>query len=140
MAGPIQIASCMTTDVITVSPKCDIFDVLDKMVAHHVSGIPVVDDGQMVGIITERDCMKLLAKGFAGMIPEAPVETFMTRDVVALSPETTLFKLASRFLSRTYRRFPVVKDGALVGIVSRRDVLIAIQNARGSERDVVLHA
>jgi CBS domain-containing protein len=140
MANPLQIKSCMTTDVITVSPQDDIFDVVEKLAKHRVSGAPVVEDDRLVGMITEKDCMKLLASGFAGMIPEAPVDTFMSRDVVALTPETTLFEVASRFLSGNFRRFPVVKDGALVGIVSRHDVMRTIHKSRGPERSVVLHA
>ena len=139
MSSPQLVQDCMTTDLLTVAPSDDIFEAVGKLLRYRVSGAPVVeDDNRLVGLISEKDCLTLFAAGLGEAIPEATVETFMTRDVKTLSPETTLFDVASQFLQEPYRRYPVVKDAILVGIVCRRDVLRALHDSRGPGRKIRL--
>jgi len=87
------------------------------------SGAPVVDQaGALVGVLSEVDCMKVLASAAFHAIPSGPVSDFMTREVSTLAPDTDLFAAVHRAQQTRFRRFPVVEDGRLVGIVTVRDL------------------
>ena len=119
----------MTTDLWTLSPEVDVYEAVDFLVKHGISGAPVVDDqGKLVGVLTEKDCLTLLAKGANNLPPSGRVEDFMTREVHTIPPRMDIHFAAGVFLAKPYRRFPVVEGERLVGIISRRDVLKAIQS------------
>ena len=119
----------MTTDLWTLSPEVNIYGAVDFLVKHGISGAPVVDaQGRLAGVITEKDCLNLLAKGANHQPPDGTVEDFMTRDVHTIPPRMDIYFAAGLFLAKHYRRFPVVEGERLVGIISRRDVLKAIQS------------
>jgi CBS domain-containing protein len=110
-----------------------------------ISGAPVVDDeNQLLGLISEKDCLKLMAKGLDNNIPKVNVADFMTTKVDTILPEMDIYFAAGIFIKNTYRRFPVVdKNGKLVGQISRRDILRAIhENIKsdftpGTGKDIV---
>jgi CBS-domain-containing membrane protein len=84
----------------------------------------------LVGFVSERDCLEFLAnESFFGS-PSLPqtAATIMRRHPVCVQPDTELFTLASIFVSHGYRHLPVVENGELLGIVSRRDILKAMDN------------
>ncbi len=120
----------MSRHLITVTPNANILDAIRLLLDHHISGAPVVEqttDGrELVGIITEKDCLSVLASGaFYGM-SSAKVEDYMTSPVVTIRVDADLFTVADIFLNRHYRRLPVIDlQGQLCGIVSRRDILNA---------------
>lgn len=118
----------MTTDLWTLSPQVSIYEAVDFLVKHGISGAPVIDDrGKLAGVITEKDCLGLLAKGANHQRPDGTVEDFMTQKVETVPPRMDIYFAAGLFLAKPYRRFPVVEGERLVGIISRRDVLKAIQ-------------
>ena len=123
----------MTREVLSLEPHTDIFAAVEFLLYHGVSGAPVTERGKLMGIISEKDCLTLLATG-VDMLPHATVGSFMTRDVTTLSPDLDIVIAASRFLSEPYRRYPVVEDGLLVGLISRRDILRAIHELRQRQR------
>ncbi len=100
---------------------------VNLLVEQDISGVPVVDDdGVLVGILTERDCIRVaLSAGYYDELGGA-VRNFMSEPVETASPDDNLMDVANRFATSTYRRFPVVDDGRLVGLISRRDVLEAL--------------
>ena len=89
--------------------------------------MPVVDENsKLLGMITEKDCLKIVLN--AGYYNEwgGSIREFMSHDVESVDDNMTLVDLAEKFLNGPYRRFPVVNKGRLVGQVSRHDVLKAL--------------
>lgn len=135
----------MATSLLTLNPKKNIFEAIKFLLDNKISGAPVVDDGnQLLGLISEKDCLKLMAKGLDNNIPKVNVADFMTTKVDTILPEMDIYFAAGIFIKNTYRRFPVVdKNGKLVGQISRRDILRAIhENIKsdftpGTGKDIV---
>ncbi|MCA9710101.1 MAG: CBS domain-containing protein [Myxococcales bacterium] len=126
--GTPTVGDFMTTDLFTLSPDVSIDEAVDFLVEHGISGAPVIDaQGKLAGVITEKDCLSLLAKGANHQRPQGVVEDFMTRNVHTIPPRMDIYFAAGLFLANPYRRFPVVEAERLVGIISRRDVLKALQ-------------
>ncbi len=112
----------MSSPVRTVDAKTTIREANKLMVKYGYSGLPVVEDGKLVGLIGRREIDKAAHHGLS----HAPVKGFMMRRVGPVSPETPLPKI-QRFLSNEdIGRVPVVKNGKIVGIISRTDVLKAL--------------
>ncbi|NIN34812.1 MAG: CBS domain-containing protein [Gammaproteobacteria bacterium] len=117
----------MTTSIVTLAPDMDILKASQLLVNHGISGAPVVDDlGNLVGMLTERDCFKITLN--AGYFEElgGKVSEFMSRDVETVAPEMSVLDLAELFLRTKYRRYPVILDNRLIGLISRRDTLKAM--------------
>jgi CBS domain-containing protein len=109
------------------------------MALNNITGLPVVDDdGTLVGIITEKDILVLLwnnleqasREGTVGKVGE-----FMTRHVVCFQPEDNLRDIAECLSTNNFRRVPILDQGKLVGIISRRDVIRHIRDLQ--QRDEV---
>jgi CBS domain-containing protein len=123
----------MTGKLVTFQPETDVLDAIHELVTHGIAGAPVTDNhGDLIGMLSELDCMKIaLQAGYHGQWG-GPVSDYMTRDTETVDAEMSIVDLAERFLETRFRRFPVVKDHRLVGQISRRDVLRALEHiARG---------
>lgn len=123
----------MTGKLVTFSPDTDVLDAVHLLLKHRIAGAPVVDNhGNLVGMLSELDCMKCaLTAGYHGECG-GPVSEFMTSDIETVNAEMSIIDLAQRFLDSGYRRYPVIKNNRLIGQISRRDVLRALdQIARG---------
>jgi len=119
----------MSKKVVTVNKDLFIYAAIDKLLHHRISGTPVVDDsGNMVGILTEKDCLRIMANGSFHEMPGGSVSRYMTEDVKTVSPETDIFVVADLFLKNHFRRVPVLEGKKLVGQISRCDVLVAVQD------------
>jgi len=118
----------MDTEVHCLAPETSILDAVDFLLEHRVTGAPVIDaNGRLVGMLSERDCLKLLAKGIDFSVPRGTVADFMTSEITAIPPDMDIYYAAGMFLGSTVRRFPVVEDGKLVGAITRFDILRVIQ-------------
>jgi CBS domain-containing protein len=118
----------MDTVVHCLAPEQSILDAVDFLLKHRITGAPVVDaSGRLVGMLSERDCLKLLAKGIDGQVPHGSVADFMTSEITAIPPDMDIYYAAGLFLGSTVRRFPVVEEGKLVGAITRFDILRVIQ-------------
>ncbi len=117
----------MAGRLVTFKPDMDVLDAIQELVHHRIAGAPVVNDqGELVGMLSETDCLKVaLNAGYYGDWG-GPVADFMSHDVESIDAEMNIVDLAQRFLDSGYRRFPVVRNNRLVGQVSRRDVLRAL--------------
>lgn len=127
MTNTNRIRDHMVTSIITVTPDTEIMRAVYLLVRHDISGMPVIDaDGHLTGILTERNCIDVALQ--AGYFDESGgrVEDYMSRPVETVSPDDSLMDVADRFRQSTFRRFPVVEDGRLIGLISRRDVLTAL--------------
>jgi CBS domain-containing protein len=131
----LEVRDYMTADVITVSPTDEITRAVQLMIERDVSGLVVVDNGdRVVGVITERDGIAVAAS--AGYFEEwgGPVQQYMSAPVECVAPGENLVDVAARMIESRYRRFPVVEQGRLVGVLTRRDVLRALKNGSWFKR------
>ncbi|MBT8205825.1 MAG: CBS domain-containing protein [Eudoraea sp.] len=132
--APILVEDYMSRKLITFSPEQSILDVMEAFAKHKISGGPVLDDnGFLVGIVSEADCMKQISESryFNQPILDKSVERFMTKEVETIDHDMTIFDAAGIFDKHNRRRLPVMKDGLLVGQISRKDVVIAALKLSG---------
>ncbi len=125
-------AEVMSPLVVTLSPDNDIYDAMKILLKKRISSAPVIDaERHLVGILSEKDCLRILsAEAFDGM-PQGTVAGYMTGPVETLTPQTSVYDIVHRFLSRAFHQMPVVdSEGNVLGQVSRRDVLRAIESMR----------
>jgi CBS domain-containing protein len=124
----------MVREVVHFSPETDVYDAIDQFVKHKISGAPVLGtDGSLVGILSEKDCMRLLIDGAYHGLPAGQVKDFMTQVRQTVNPKTDLLTIAGIFLNGSFRRLPVVENNKLVGLLSRHDVLKAIQRLKNQK-------
>lgn len=113
--------------LVKLSPQMEVMAAVNQLVKHHISGAPVVDaGGTLVGMLSEMDCMQVGLIAAEDTCVAGPVSQFMKASVVFVSPDDSLTQLAQLFLSKPFRRYPVMENGKLVGQISRSDVLKAI--------------
>lgn len=124
--------SVMTKGLVTLSPGTEIHEAVKTLLRHKISGAPVVDENRrLLGILSEKDCLRVFTGEAYDGLPEGHVRDYMTREVDTVSPDTTLIDIVGRFLAKSYRRLPVVNEaGVVVGQISRRDALVAIDEMR----------
>lgn len=124
-----EIEAIMTTDVITVNRQTPVYDAVEILLDNDVTGLPVVDDDMtLAGIITEKDMLKLLS---APVDESATVADFMTDNVVTFEKEVDLIAVCECLIESNFRRVPVVSDGKLAGIISRKDIIKYIMEPIG---------
>jgi CBS domain-containing protein len=125
--GSVVVRDFMATQIVTFTPDMEVMTAINELVKHSISGAPVLDEkGKLVGVLSEKDCLKVaLTAGYEG-VPAGLVSEFMTRTPITVEPDMPIMEIAGQFLDSTYKRYPVVKNGKLVGQISRRDVLRAI--------------
>ncbi|MFY9329146.1 MAG: CBS domain-containing protein [Georgfuchsia sp.] len=116
----------------TLSPETDIMEAVKFLLQKRVTGAPVVNSkGELLGMLTELDCIKLLTLGDADcVLPKGRVKDFMTKAsaVQSIPPDMDIYYAAGLFLEVPYRRFPVVENGRVVGAITRFDILRAVQS------------
>jgi CBS domain-containing protein len=114
----------MTSDIVTVRPDASVQEAIDALLTQQISGLPVVDDeGHLVGVITE---FALLAVAYDKRVKNHSVRHHMTRDVITVEVDDPISRIADLCIVHRVRRVPVMKDGRLVGVIARRDVLRAL--------------
>jgi CBS domain-containing protein len=128
-ADAILVSNYMTTKLITFRPDQPVLEVMELLIKNRISGGPVVNEkNQLLGIISEGDCMKQISESRYYDMPmhDETVDKYMAVQVDTIHPDTTIFELATRFYASKRKRYPVLsKTGELVGQISRRDVLKA---------------
>jgi len=142
----------MVRDVVTVKPETDVASAIKLLIEHDISALPVVDDGgRVVGMLSEADLVRraeigtdkqrpwwlealtpgsMLAEEFA-QAHGLRVSEVMSPHVVSASEETPLAEIATLLEKHRIKRVPIIEDGKLVGIVSRRRA----RRRRGIRRD-----
>lgn len=118
----------MSRNVVVVHADDPAIDAALLLVQRGISGIPVVgDDMILVGIITEKDVLKLLIE----VDPDKRVRDYMTKVVKSFDESKSVLDICAYLFLNDIKRVPIVKDGKLVGVVSRRDVIREILRLRG---------
>ena len=127
----VGIAQVMKTDVVTAEKGTPVIEAIRKLVKHSFSGLPVVDsDNRVVGILTEKDVLSLAIRVDGD--PDGSdatglrVEDLMTKEVVTVEAGESVTDLCNCLIKNQFRRVPIVANGKLVGIVSRRDIIAHI--------------
>lgn len=116
-----SIREAMTPDPTTVEPTTTAQEAARAMKAEDVGSLPVVEDGRLVGMITDRDlAIRVLAEGASD---DTPVGEIASRDLATIDPEQSLEEATRLMAEHQIRRLPVVEeDGRLVGILAQADV------------------
>ncbi|MHC4499179.1 MAG: CBS domain-containing protein [Planctomycetota bacterium] len=125
----------MKTDLVTVKRQTSIYEAIATLVENNITGLPVVnDDISLAGIITEKDVLKLL---YDNEDKPGTVEDFMTEDVVSFDHQDNVADIADSFAKNHFRRVPIVAQGKLVGIISRKDIIAYISKLKRTAKAVV---
>lgn len=122
----------MARQLVTFKPETDVLDAVQVLVEKRIAGAPVVDDdGSLIGMLSELDCLKIvLNAGYHGDWG-GPVSEYMTVGTQTVDAEMSIVDLAQVFVTSRFRRFPVMYENRLVGQISRRDVLRALAKLAG---------
>jgi CBS domain-containing protein len=137
----VRVRELMSSPVVAVLPDMRLKEVADLLVRHGISAVPVVDDDELVGIVTEADLIPLeLApdpRAHLAPPPDPPsgvprvAAEVMTRLVVALPEDADAAEAGRLMLERRIRSIPVVRGRQVVGIVARRDLLEVLARSDG---------
>jgi CBS domain-containing protein len=109
-------------ELFTVEPNLSVAQALDSMREHHIHSLLVVENRQLIGIVTDRDFQRKVAS--KGLDPAAMnVDQIMTRSVVTITPQGTVDDCLHLMTDHTIHHLPVCADGELVGMVSWSDIM-----------------
>ncbi len=118
----LQINEIMTTDVISVKCHTPIHKAIELVIKKGISGLPVVDDDMnLIGIVSERDMLKLYNNTEA--IEKKRVSDFMTQPAVHFEETESVLSVTEFFVKNIFRKIPITSNGKLVGMISIVDVL-----------------
>ncbi len=149
----MQASDIMCTPVFSVAPDTPVKDIAALLLEKRISGVPVMDEGRLVGLVSEGDLLRRHEIGTdrtkrpgswwlrmfsnADQTPADYVKTharrardIMTSDVITINPETPLAEIATVLESHGIKRVPVMRDSELVGIVSRANLVQALAGMR----------
>lgn len=124
----LKVKDYMATRLVTFGPTTNVVQAMEALLENSISGAPVVDEnGQLVGLLSEVDLMQVIVQdsyydesiGIVGDYMRTPVDT--------VDPDMDIYTLAEKFITEHRRRYPVMRNGKLVGQISRRDVLNAAE-------------
>lgn len=119
----------MDTETHALSVDDDIHVAVHRLIDEGVTGAPVLDArGDVAGELSEYDCLRLLAEGSGGERPRGNVRDFMATAYTAVPPTLDVYYVAGMFLrDPSHRRFLVMEGQRLVGVITRKDILRAVQ-------------
>ena len=110
-------------EVLTAPPDTSLFEIAELLSANRIGCIVIAEsDGKVIGIVSERDIVREIAKVGAAVLKE-PVEAYMTKSVVSCRESDTMDRLMGEMTAHRFRHMPVVDRGHLVGLVSIGDVV-----------------
>ncbi|WP_026595323.1 CBS domain-containing protein [Methyloferula stellata] len=112
-------------DVFSISPDATVYDAIKKMAEKNVGSLVVIDNGELVGIVTERHYARnVVLKGRAS--PATPVQAIMETDLVYAGPEQSVEDCMAIMTDKKVRHLPVIENDSLIGIISIGDLVQAI--------------
>lgn len=131
MEHALSVKQFMTSKLVTFTPDMNMYDAMQQLIENRISGGPVLNEtGDIIGILSEVDCHKTLMDSTYNNYPSALVGDVMSTEVFTIDADLSIHALAEKFLTHKRRRYPVMENGKLIGQISRRDVLVAIQSLR----------
>jgi len=117
--GPMAM-DIMQCSVLTVGPDDSVYKAIGIFAEKHVSGLPVVDNTRLVGIISEKDVLRLMYE--TKFLPGA-VKDYMTKTVQSFDIQASVAEIGECLIKNAFRRVAIIRDNALTGIVSRSDLI-----------------
>ena len=137
-AEQILVSDYMTKKLITFKPSDSLDHVINLLIKNKISGGPVVNDkNELIGIISEGDCMKHISDSKYYNMPmdsDNTVEKNMASEVETIDKNMNIFDAATKFISSKIRRFPIVENGKLIGQISQKDILKAALKMKENSR------
>ncbi len=116
-----QARDVMSTKLVAICPDATVEEAIYSLLENRVTGAPIVDEqGHLLGIVSE---FQLLEAIYRPEVKQELVSDVMTKDVISVAEDATLSEIANLLLLHRIRRVPVVREGKLVGIITRRDLL-----------------
>ena len=127
----MKASDVMVPHVITIGPELDVRAVANTLAANGISAVPVIDiNNKILGIVSESDLTRRIGSGAERKRPARPhgskAKDVMTHKVITVDPDASLQVIANLFEQHGIKRVPVVKNGQLVGIVSRANLVQAL--------------
>lgn len=127
MLAKITIADYLTRNIFTVKEGDDVLVAIKQLLSHKLTCAPVVDQsGNLVGMLSEKDCMRVVLESSYNLGMSGKVSDFMNKEIISVNAESSIVDLADKFKDSSVRSFPVFDNKELIGIVSRTDVLRAL--------------
>jgi CBS domain-containing protein len=124
-----QVLNAKGYAVETVTPETSVYDALQKMSNREVGALVVLEEGEICGLISERDyARKVVLQGRYSK--DTQVQEIMTRRVITLEPQQTVEACMVLMTDKRIRHLPVVEEGRLIGIVSIGDIVKAVIEAQ----------
>lgn len=128
MLKSVEARRYMTVKPVTLSPDTNIVTAINTLIDNKVSGATVVDaENNVVGVISEMDCLKAMLDGGYYDEVNGTVGDYMTTDIETISADATIIDVAQRLIEHKRRRLPIVENGKFVGQYSARSILQAIK-------------
>lgn len=128
----------MSQRVITATPISSVAESMELLAKHDIGAVVVVNDaGAALGILSERDIIKAIAASGTGVLAR-PVSELMSKNLVSCPPSDSLLTAITDMLHHGFRHLPIVEDGALLGMVSIRDLLSAWIGKERTEHELLI--
>ncbi|MGX9707215.1 MULTISPECIES: CBS domain-containing protein [Laceyella] len=117
-----KLRDIMSTNVTAVNPQENVYSVASKMREQNIGMVPVVENGRLLGIVTDRD---LVTRGIANKMPNSrSVRDIMSTHIVSGTPDMTVDEASRIMAEAQVRRLPVVENNQVVGVVSLGDLAV----------------
>jgi CBS domain-containing protein len=129
MLHSLSVKDYMEANLATFKPDQEVLQAMRVLIAKEISAGPVVNHlGDLCGILSEKDCLKIaLNAGYYGDLG-GTVEEYMSSNPVTVDVDASILDVAKLFLDAPYKCYPVMQDNRLVGQINRHDVLRAIEH------------
>ncbi|MDM3872111.1 CBS domain-containing protein [Porticoccus sp. W117] len=129
----LRVKDYMELDSHSIPSTLNVAEAVDVLLNDHLSGAPVVDrNRQLVGFLSEKDCIKHLINSSYYRDGSPSVEEIMNRDVISVAPDTSILELAEVMLQHAPKIYPVCDNGKLIGVIQRHHVLQALRKDESS--------
>lgn len=129
----ILVRDYMQVNVQAIKADASVREVVEHLLKHNLSGAPVIDrNNNLVGFVSEQDCMKDMLNSAFYCEETASVNSIMRKDVLSVTPTTSILEIAETMLGNKPKNYPVIEQGKLVGLITRRQILQALRTHDGN--------
>ena len=123
----ILVRDYMQQNPVTFDRNTNLLQVVDKLLAAKETGAPVINERrEVIGFISEQDCIKEILQGAFYCEDPPVVATVMSTQVISFAPDNSIVEIAQTMITQKPKNYPVISEGKLVGMINRRDVLAAL--------------
>lgn len=129
----ILVRDYMQSSLQAINVTASVREVVEHLLKWNVTGAPVVNENFVViGFVSEQDCIKEMLNSAFYAEDSALVTDIMRRDVLSVTPDTSILEIAETMLGHKPKNYPVIDHGKLVGLINRRHILQALKENNGS--------